>query len=58
VHVGIQRIDEAFDALQRAVSDRDPLASHAVLEPRFASLRSDPRFARLLDSMNLKRRAA
>jgi hypothetical protein len=58
VHVGIGNPDDAFEALHRAVSERDPLASHAVLEPRFASLRSDPRFASLLDSMNLKRRAA
>ena len=58
VYVGIGSADEAFAALDRAVSERDPLASHAVLEPRFALLRSDPRFARLLDSMNLKRRAA
>jgi tetratricopeptide (TPR) repeat protein len=56
VHVGIGKIDDAFDALDRAVTDRDPLAAHSVFEPRFAPLRSDPRFARLLESMNLKGR--
>jgi TolB-like protein len=56
--IGIGNVDEAFDALSRAVRDRDPLIAHAVLEPRFATLRSDARFGRLLESMNLKQRAA
>ena len=58
VHVGLENADEAFEALNRAVRDRDPLIAHASLEPRFAPLRADARFARLLESMNLKRRAA
>jgi len=57
-YLGIGNVDEAFDALDRAVRDRDPLIAHASLEPRFVPLRADSRFARLLESMNLKRRAA
>ena len=57
VYVAIERSDAAFDALDRAVNDRDPLAAHCALEPRFAPLRSEPRFERLLESVNLKRPA-
>jgi TolB-like protein/Tfp pilus assembly protein PilF len=57
-YLGIARIDDAFVALDRALADRDPLVAHAALEPRFAPLRGDARFAALLDRMNLSRRPA
>ena len=52
-YVGLGRIDEAFEALDVACLDRDPLLSHVAVEPRFDHLRSDPRFTALLRRMNL-----
>jgi TolB-like protein/tetratricopeptide (TPR) repeat protein len=58
VHLGIGRIDDAFDALDRALIDRDPLVAHVGLDPRCAPLRTDFRFVRLLDAMSLRRAAS
>jgi tetratricopeptide (TPR) repeat protein len=54
-YVGVDRIDEAFIALERAYRDRDPNLAHVAIEPRFEPLRSDRRFNQLLESMNLTR---
>jgi TolB-like protein/Tfp pilus assembly protein PilF len=52
-YIGLDRIDEAFEALDVACLDRDPLLTHVAVEPRFDHLRGDPRFAALLDRMGL-----
>ncbi len=50
---GIEDVDAAFTALDRAYRDRDPNLAHVVIEPRFELLRSDTRYARLLETLNL-----
>jgi TolB-like protein len=57
-YVGLERIDDAFEALDVACLDRDPLLSHIAVEPRFDHLRSDSRFTALLTRMNLSARRA
>jgi TolB-like protein len=52
-YVGLGNIDEAFEALDVACLDRDPLLSHIAVEPRFDHLRSDSRFTALLARMGL-----
>jgi TolB-like protein len=55
-YVGLGKIDEAFEELDVACLDRDPLLSHVAVEPRFDHLRGDPRFTALLTRMNLSAR--
>src|SRR5438105_6263890 len=50
-HTGIGDIDAAFAMLARACDERDPAVIHLVVEPRFAPLRDDARFAGLLDTL-------
>jgi tetratricopeptide (TPR) repeat protein len=52
-YVGLDRTDDAFEALDVACLDRDPLLSHIAVEPRFDRLRSDARFTALLTRMGL-----
>src|SRR6185295_10125431 len=52
-YIGLDRIDEAFEALDVACLDRDPLLTHVAVEPRFDHLRGDPRFDALLTRMGL-----
>lgn len=52
-YIGLGRIDEAFEALDVACLDRDPLLTHVAVEPRFDHLRGDPRFGALLTRMGL-----
>jgi TolB-like protein len=52
-YFGLGRIDEAFEALDVACLDRDPLLTHMAVDPRFGELRGDPRFAALLVRMGL-----
>lgn len=47
--------DDAFAALDRAVSERDPLVVSMRNEPRLDALRSDPRFDRVADRIGLPR---
>jgi TolB-like protein/Tfp pilus assembly protein PilF len=53
IHLGLGEIDEAFQWMERAIEERDPIIvpikSYAFLDP----LRSDPRFTALLCKMNL-----
>ncbi len=53
VYVGLGDRDRAFAWLERACAERSSWLSWAMVEPRFDSLRDDPRFARLLSEMHL-----
>jgi TolB-like protein/Tfp pilus assembly protein PilF len=45
------RLDDAFDALNRAFEQRDPTMVNLKHDPRFDALRADPRYVRLLALM-------
>ena len=51
--VGLADIDAAFNALEKAVVDCDPALVYLNVEPRFATVRSDLRYARLIDLLGL-----
>lgn len=46
-------VNGAFDRLQLALGEDSPLACFAGVDPAFDSLRPDPRFARVLQSLGL-----
>jgi tetratricopeptide (TPR) repeat protein len=52
-YVGLEDPDRAFEALQQAWLDRDPALSAVVVEPRFDTLRTDPRYLDLLERINM-----
>jgi TolB-like protein/Tfp pilus assembly protein PilF len=52
-YLGLDRVDDAFDALDVACLDRDPLLTHVAVEPAFDRIRRDARFAALLARMGL-----
>jgi TolB-like protein/Tfp pilus assembly protein PilF len=52
-YVGLGRLDLAFDELDVACLDRDPMLAHVAVEPRFAPLRDDARFGDLLTRLGL-----
>jgi tetratricopeptide (TPR) repeat protein len=45
--------DCAFTQLEKAIDERDPNVVQLKIEPNYDSLRSDPRYAKLLGRMNL-----
>ena len=47
------RLDEAFEALDEAIADRDPALVHLAVAPQWDSLRGDCRFADRLKAMAL-----
>ena len=47
-------IDEAFDLLEQAVKDRDGILMFLTTERTIEGIRNDPRYSKVLDSMNLK----
>jgi TolB-like protein/DNA-binding winged helix-turn-helix (wHTH) protein len=53
VHTGLGEKDEAFRSLERAIDLRAPFVILLKVDPRFDSLRQDPRFPNLLRRMNL-----
>jgi hypothetical protein len=53
VHTGLGEKDEAFRSLERAVELRAAYITLLKVDPRFDSLRQDPRFQNLLHQMNL-----
>jgi hypothetical protein len=52
-YVGLGHVDEAFEALDVACLDRDPLLTHVAVEPHFDVIRGDDRFTALLTRMGL-----
>lgn len=55
IHAGCGGIDEALRWLERAVDGRDPEVAYLKVDPRWDPLRSDPRFAGLLDRLGFTR---
>jgi TolB-like protein/Tfp pilus assembly protein PilF len=53
VHTGLGDKDAAFGQLSQACAERDPAVIQVAVEPRFAPLRDDPRFAALLAELCL-----
>jgi len=53
VYTGLGEKDEAFRSLEKAVDLRAPLITLLKVDPRFDSLRQDPRFPNLLRRMDL-----
>jgi TolB-like protein/DNA-binding winged helix-turn-helix (wHTH) protein len=55
VHIGLGDADRAFEWLQKAVEARDWQMALLKVEPAFDGLRSDPRFAGLVERVGLPR---
>ena len=53
VHTGLGEKDEAFRSLEKAIEIRAPFVILLKVDPRFDSLRQDPRFQNLLRRINL-----
>ena len=53
IYTGLADKERAFEWLERAHQERSSWLVWIGVEPRFDGLRSDPRFARLLDQMGL-----
>jgi serine/threonine protein kinase/tetratricopeptide (TPR) repeat protein len=54
---GLERVDEAFEWLERCYTDRAPHMIFLNVESKLSALRPDPRFDNLLKRMNLKDKA-
>jgi len=53
VHAACSEMDAAFECVQRAIDERDPLLMYLQVHPMFDALRADPRYPELLRRMNL-----
>jgi serine/threonine-protein kinase len=53
IYVGLKDKDHAFEWLEKAFQDRADWMAFLKVDPRFDSLKSDPRFINLLHRMNL-----
>jgi TolB-like protein/tetratricopeptide (TPR) repeat protein len=53
VHIGLGDADRAFAALEQATVDADPALGYLKVDPRIAPIRSDARYARLVDLLGL-----
>ena len=52
-YAGLGDVEAAFVALEQATVDCDPALAHVAVEPRFGPIRSDPRYARLVNLLGL-----
>ena len=55
VHHGLGEREETLAWLERAYEERDVLLTFAAVDPKWDSLRGDPRFVSLLERMNLRK---
>jgi tetratricopeptide (TPR) repeat protein len=55
IHAALGHTDDAFARLDQAYDERDSWMSYLGLDPRLDGLRSDPRFASLMQKMKLAR---
>ena len=55
VHIGLGHTERAFEWLQKAIEARDWQMGMLKVEPAFDDLRSDPRFAALVERVGLPR---
>jgi tetratricopeptide (TPR) repeat protein len=55
VHIGLGDTERAFEWLQKAIEARDWQMGMLKVEPAFDGLRSDPRFAALVERVGLPR---
>jgi tetratricopeptide (TPR) repeat protein len=53
VHAGLGQYDDVFACLEKACAERDPMLLNVGLDHRFAPLRDDGRFAKLLKRLRL-----
>jgi serine/threonine-protein kinase len=54
VYAGLGKIDDVFHWLEKAVDERDGFLIYLKIASVFDSLRSDPRFSRMLDRVGLR----
>jgi TolB-like protein/tetratricopeptide (TPR) repeat protein/predicted Ser/Thr protein kinase len=52
LYIALGEYDKAFQALDRAIADKN-LTGHQFTDPEFDPVRSDPRFARVLERLGL-----
>ena len=52
VYTGLGRRDEALDALERGLMEKDDAVPFAALDPRFRPLHSDPRFRAVFEKLS------
>jgi serine/threonine-protein kinase len=53
VHAAFAEMDPAFECVERAMDERDPLLMYLTVHPMFDTLRPDPRYVALVKRMNL-----
>jgi TolB-like protein/Tfp pilus assembly protein PilF len=53
VHAACSEMDAAFECVQRAIDEKDPILMYLRVHPMFDALRADPRFPELLLRTNL-----
>jgi TolB-like protein/Tfp pilus assembly protein PilF len=52
VHAGLGDEERAFESLEKAFDERSTLLTYLKMDPRFDSLRADPRFKEMLRRLN------
>lgn len=55
IQTSLGRIEEAFDCLESARSERNPMLAFIRIDPLFDAIHSDPRFSELVQAMNYPR---
>jgi hypothetical protein len=53
IYVGLQEKDQAFEWLEKAYQERNPNLVNLKVQPIFDPIRSDPRFANLVQRVRL-----